>query len=228
MASLRQRILGIIPALGFAWPEVDDGGGPGEFDDRASQLTVGGLKITAVTLLALIILAWPTDLLIFPVGSPGMRAIFWWRICLIAACLTGIAALTKSRFFRSHPYYVAFLAFTLPVCATGWLMGSIGGLEFPTTYGIYTAPLMTVLLVVGLKARIVVTISLVATYFLCFVAANPAVVADPHFGTLIVWSVASSITAIIAGHVVYFLLRANFRQRQDLDRLAAQLKTLIG
>jgi signal transduction histidine kinase len=233
MRTIRERLPDIDGFLRLEWLEADAveatrPAGQPDFDERAGQLTVGGLRITGVVMLSLVLLAWPTDLLVFPVGSSGMRAIFFWRIWVIATCITALTALSMSRFVRSHPFYVAFIAYTVPVCATGWLMGSIGGLEFPTTYGIYTAPLLTVLLVVRLKHRIAVTASLVAAYFLSFAAANPAVIAQPRFSILIVWTIASAITAVIAGHVVYFLLRANFRQRRDLDAMAQKLKTLVG
>jgi signal transduction histidine kinase len=171
---------------------------------------------------------WPTDLLVFPPGTPGLRAIFIWRICLVAACVVTLVLLKSSPFFRAHPFHLAMVSINLPVFASGWLMGKIGGPEAATTCGVYTAPLLTVLLVVELRPRIAATVSIIVAYFLGLVASRPAIISESGFAAIVVWTVASAITAVIVGHVTYILLRANFRQRRALDRMASQLKTLVG
>ncbi len=190
-------------------------------------LTAASARVTAIVMFWMTLLAWPTDLLVFARHSPEMGAIFWWRVWLLVSCLF-MYVLLRRPWFSSHPLLVAVVAITVPVGASGWLMSTVGGFDSPLSYGIYTVPLLTVLLVVGLRARILATMLLVVAYFICFFAADPRHLSHPFVGTPIIWSVASAITAVIVGHVVYVLLSMNFRQQRRLDTLSGQLQARVS
>jgi len=107
-------------------------------------------------------------------------------------------------------------------------MGRVGGLASPLFYGVYTTPLLTVLLVVGLRARVLATGVVVVAYFLGYFAADPAHLREPGLGTPLVWVAASAATAVTVGHVVTALLRSNFRQRRALERLTVGLERRVA
>lgn len=198
------------------------------FDVHARRLTVTGLRVAAGVMLVLTLLAWPTDILIFESGSPAMQAILSWRLWIIGSCVLGFIALSASRYLLSHPFYVALIFIGTPIAASGYLMGSIGGASSPSTYGIYTIPLFSVLLVVRLPVRIAVAMLFVLAYLVAYYAANPAYFNDPFAGILIVWSCASAIAAIAVGHVFFWLLHANFFQKQKLDSFSAELSEQVA
>jgi signal transduction histidine kinase len=198
------------------------------FRDYARRLTITGLRVMAVVMFVLTVLAWPTDWLIFESGSHAMQAIFSWRLWVIGSSVFGFLMLSASRFFSSRPFCAALIFVGVPIAASGYLMGSIGGAASPSTYGIYTIPLLTVLLVARLPVRIAVTTLFVVAYHVAYYAANPAHFGDSSSGTLIVWSCASAIAAIAAGHEVYLLLYANFFQRQKLDTFSTELKIQVA
>lgn len=198
------------------------------FSDYARRLTVTGLRVMAGVMFVLTIVAWPTDWLIFESGSHAMQAIFSWRLWVIGSSVFALLALFVNRYFSFHPFYVALVFIGTPIAASGYLMGSIGGAASPSTYGIYTIPLLTVLLVARLPVRIAVTALFVLAYLVAYYIANPVHFDDPLAGTLIVWSCASAIAAIAAGHVVYWLLHANFFQRQKLDSFSSELKIQVA
>ena len=196
--------------------------------DHATRLTRTGVRVTAIVLLLLTLLAWPTDLLVFPTGSDGLELLTAWRLWTIGLCAGGLAALRASHYLAERPFPLALVAFTLSMGGTGYLMGRLGGLDSPLTYGVYSVPLMTVLLIVDLPWRTLSTVLMVVTYFACFFATQPSHLARPEAVTLIVWSVASSITAIAVGHVVHVLLRANFLQRRALDDMRCRLEGRVA
>ncbi len=198
------------------------------FRIHATRLTRTGVHVTAFVLLLLTLVAWPTDLLVFPAGSDGLAVLATWRLWTLCLSIGALAGLRASRFLAERPFPLALAAFTLSMGATGNLMARLGGLESPLTYGIYTVPLMTVLLVVDLPRRTLATVLMVVTYFACFSIADPHRLATPALVTPIVWVTASSIAAIAVGHVVFVLLRANFLQRRALDRLRRGLEGRVA
>jgi signal transduction histidine kinase len=194
---------------------------------HARHLTAAGVRGTAVVMFLLVLLGWPTDLLVFTPGSPEMQAMFSWRVWLLADCAATFVAL-RGRWWAAHAFLVALVGFTVPVGVSGWLMGGIGAFHSPLSYGIYSVPLMTVLLVVDLPKRIFATALLVVAYFVCIFAADPSHLSHPIAGAPFIWSVAASITAVVVGHVVYALLTTNFLQRRRLDAQALELRARVS
>jgi signal transduction histidine kinase len=198
------------------------------FHDHATRLTRTGVRVTAIVLLLLTLLAWPTDLLVFPTGSYGIELLAAWRLWTLGLCVGCLVALRASRTVAERPFPLALVAFTLSMGGTGFLMARLGGLESPLTYGVYTVPLMTVLLIVDLPRRALASLLVVVAYFVSFFATEPAILARPEAATPIVWAVASAIAAVAVGHVMYMLLCANFLQRTALDGLRRGLEQRVA
>ncbi len=198
------------------------------FHDHATRLTRTGVRVTAILLLLLTLLAWPTDLLVFPDGSDGLDLLAAWRLWTLGLCVGALAALKASHYLAERPFPLVLVAFALSMGGTGFLMARLGGLESPLTYGVYTVPLMTVLLIVDLPRRTLATVLMVVAYFASFFATEPAYLARPAAATPIVWAVGSSVAAIAVGHVVYLLLRANFLQHSTLDSMRRGLEQRVA
>jgi signal transduction histidine kinase len=211
--------------------DLADGAAPDAmraFHDHATRLTRAGVRVTAIVLLLLTLLAWPTDLLVFPTGSDGIDLLADWRLSTLGLCVVVLAGLRASHYIAQRPFPLALVAFTLSMGGTGYLMARLGGLESPLTYGVYTVPLMTVLLIVDLPRRAVAAVLMVVAYFVCFFATEPATLARPEAVTPIVWAVASAIAAVAVGHVVYLLLRANYLQHRALDDMRRRLEGRVA
>ena len=227
---VRRRVQERFRRLDMDLEQADDAGPDAmkAFRTHATRLTRTGVYVTALVLLLLTLVVWPTDLLVFPAGSDGLAVLASWRLWTIGLCIGALAGLRASRFLAARPFPLALAAFTLSMGATGSLMARLGGLDSPLTYGIYSVPLMTVLLVVDLPRRTFATLLMVVTYFVCFSAADPAHPPTPALVTPIVWVTGSSVAAIAVGHVVFVLLRANFLQRRALDQLRRGLEGRVA
>lgn len=226
LSLIRLALSELLPSLRER-PEAGPEGRAASFEAHARRLTEANLYITAAVVLLLNLLAWPLDLLIFARPSPQWSAIQWWHLAVLLTCLGSVAALRLPGIAR-RPALVGMAAFGLIMAASGRLMGSVGGLGSPLFYGVYTAPLMTVLLVVRLPLRVAATLLTVGTFLAVFVGVAEPRLALRELGTPLVWLAATSVTVVTVGHVVYLLLRANFHQRQTLDRRARQLHALTA
>ncbi|TNF32106.1 MAG: hypothetical protein EP329_11160 [Deltaproteobacteria bacterium] len=222
----RRRLATLVGPIDRLWPPAVAGSAEvGEaFAAQARRLTSVHLQISALVVAGLSLLAWPTDALIFTSGSPEAGAVLFWRFALLVVCGGSYAVLRLTS--RVSPAAVGMVAYAVIMAASGWLMSRAGGIESPLFYGIYTAPLLTVMLVAGLRVRILATAVLIVAYLAAFFATDPRHLAHPHVGTPLVWLSASAVTAVVVGHVVTVLLRANFYQRRALDRRARELEAL--
>lgn len=231
------RPAGVVHDLRALWKEVDLYVASAEDDTPAEREALGayerrltrlGTQVTAIVMTSLTLLAWPTDFWIFPAGSEALSAVLYWRLTLLATCTGGFLALAANRTLAARPALVAVTAFSLALAASGFLMGRAGGLASPLFYGVYTTPLLTVLLVVPLATRVVATTLMVAAYFAGYLAADAAHLHEPGLGTPLVWVAASCATAVTVGHVMTCLLRSNFRQQRAFQRLTDSLEERVA
>ena len=190
------------------------------------RLSVTGAKVDAFSTALLALLMWPTDLLVFSPGSPALQAITVWRAVLIAAgTVVGVLLLSTPRVAR-HPVLAANVGFAVVMAASGWLVGRLGGIENPLFYGVYTAPLLSVLVVAPLRAQVATTLNIVLSFLAAFFVTRPEALAHPYVGVPLVWLSSSVATAVLVGQIVRALLRANFLQRRTLERRADELAAL--
>ena len=192
------------------------------FREHARHLTVAGLSYTAVVMFVLTAGAAPTDFLVFKPGSQEFMTLMAWRAVVIISCMALFAALRYSAWCRQRPYSMGMWCFTTAVAASGYLVGSYGGLESPLTYGIYSTPLLTVLLIVPPLERTVAAIWVVLVFAAGVMLPFPQHLHHPMIGAPAVWLCGVIATNVAVGHVVYTLLRANFLQHRSLDRRVAE------
>ncbi len=192
------------------------------FARHARNLTLRNLQFTAVVMGFLTAGTFPTDVILFEIGSPVFTTLFWWRASIISSCVITLLLIRSFPWCRNHPDWLGVVSFSLPVLASGYLVGSYGGLESPLTYGIYTTPFLTVLLITPLGFRIAATMNLVILFGLAFFLPHPDYLNHPLAGAPPVWMTGVVATTVGIGHVVYHLLRINFLQRFALNRIVAR------
>ncbi len=196
------------------------------FDAHARRLTATTLRTTGLVMAVLLIVAWPTDWLAFGPEGAVRELLAAWRLSVFGVCVIGLLLLRFARPLAERPFGLALVLFALAVAASAALMSRLGGIESPFTYGIYTSPFLTALLFVPLRKRVFATVTLVLLYAVTFVAVEPRHLDHPLVATPAVWLFGVTVTVVVVGHVVYYLLRANFLQRLALDRRAHELQEL--
>ncbi len=225
LARLTRRVVTLLdldlPVVAEASPEDQRA-----LDGHLARLSITGAKVDAFSTALLGLLLWPTDLLIFAPGSPLAHAMFTWRLVLIGVGTAAAALLQFVPRFTRHPLLVANVGFTAVLAASGWLTAHIGGIEDPLFYGVYTAPLLSVLVVAPVWTQVATTANIVLSFLVAFFVTRPEAWSHPIVGAPLVWLFASSITAVTVGQIVVTLLRANFLQRRALERRAEELEAL--
>lgn len=189
---------------------------------HGKMLAANTIRFTAVIMFILTLIALPSDFLVFEIGSREFWTIVAWRLAVFSSCLSFYIAFYLSAWCRENPNFVGVQCFSISMVASGYLVGSVGGLESPLTYGIYTAPLFTVLLIVPFAQRMLATLWLILLYIAGFALPFPEHLDHPMIGTPVVWLMGVTCITVAVGHVVYFLLRENFFQRLTLDRRVAE------
>lgn len=197
------------------------------FDAYTAALTARACMFAALVLLVQDLLFWPTDSLLFPLGSiehyviVGLR----WEVLVVSAI--AVLGFRFSQTCKRHPFEFALLVLAVGLGVPGWLYGRYLGFASHLSFNVYSMPLVTVLLVVPLLQRCVAAGTIVAAHLLCFlIAVDPALVRLQVLGSVLIWLAATSSGAILVGHTIYILIRSNFLQRRLLDRHARELEEL--
>ena len=210
-----------VPTLDEAPPDDADA-----LKAHLMRLSATGAKVDAFSTSLLALLLWPTDWLFFAPGSPALRAMTIWRVVIIGTgALVGALLVVAPRVAR-HPVLAANVGFTAVMAASGWLIGRLGSIESPLFYGVYTAPMLSVLVVAQLRAQVLTTLNIVLSFLVAFFLAHPTAWAHPYVGVPLVWLLGSTATAVLVGQIVRSLLRSNFLQRRALERRAEELAAL--
>ena len=196
------------------------------FERHAERLFVTGAKTDAFATACIGLLLWPTDLLLFGDGAPERILMAEWRIGLIITGFGTYLLLQRVPWALRRPFLVAHAALVAFMGVSGWLVGHLGGLDTPYFYGVYTTPLLAVLLVAPLVRQVGLTANIVTSFLLGYFVANPGELRSPVVGTPLVWLLATCAVALLVGQIIYALLRANFLQQRALSRHARELEVL--
>lgn len=171
----------------------------------------------AMFLLIMNFLAWPSDqpllrdpvlVQLFVVLRLGLTGVFLGLLGLLAVdrIATSAAAL---------PLIAAFAC--TGAALGGWISGTYGGLETPFFYVIYTFCGVTMILSVGLLARIAITLaftlSFIGPYFLLF----PQHLEYPFVSSNLLVVVSANFSYVVIGEALYRLMRTNFLQAAALE-----------
>ncbi len=195
-------------------------------ETHTRELTARNLALTGWIVGVLTIAAWPTDFLLYAPGSPELEMLQRWRIMLLGATSGLVLLMRLAAWARRHAFLVAQVVYAIAMGSSAWLNAGLGDMRSPFFYGVYTAPLMTVLLVVGPLRRALSISVVVGTYLGVFFTQRPEALEDPLVGAVFVWLGASAVTAQVAGNALYHLLGVRFLQRRELDLRQAELMEL--
>lgn len=103
------------------------------------ELAAYALRAISVTLPTIILLAWPTDWLIYP-GDPFRRRVLAeWRAVSVALLLALAALAFRSRLARRHPVQVLTVASAVGALWSSWCNARLGSFDSPWPYFIYFA-----------------------------------------------------------------------------------------
>ena len=219
----------------LAGSAIDTGGlgdlSPAEADllnDHCNRLSIIGLFVAGATTSIGALLPWFSDFIMFDPGSPEFEAMFTVRSTIL---LLTVATFLILRFIPGaarHPYLIGLLVFSTATGVSGASSAHAGGFDSPLAYAVYTTPLLSLVLFVDLKRRVLAATAILIAFFGALFLCAPDELSFPLLGVPLIWSVASAFAAIAAGHLVYIVIRANLIQRRKLDDLTAHLQDRIS
>jgi len=214
------------PLAGYLGRPVLDSEEQAAWDRRARSLTRTAVCMTGAVMVVLLVLSWPTDLLVMEPGSGELTWMVHWR-SVITGCSAALflAMLLVPPLWR-HPAATALVVFWGANAYSGHATALAGGADAGVFYGVYSTFILTVLLVVPPAMRTWGTFILGASYFASAYVTDPGQLDLPMWGAPLMWSFGGAVTSIAVGHLIYSLLQSNFVQRRALDRRARELEEM--
>jgi signal transduction histidine kinase len=196
------------------------------FDDYARLLTVRTVAVMATVLLAAMLTAWPFDALV--IDSPRtLEGFRWWRAGCALAQLGLVIGVIGARRSTVGVAVVVVAGFVVNAFLTGFAFGGM-----PHDHDWFhvgtLVPFATLALIVGLEARIALTLVTAGAFLVGFVAANPDGFVRPYLaatGTLLAFAVGVS---VVFGHILYVLVRSHHSHREALAGHGAQLEAAVA
>lgn len=199
-----------------------------EFQKHCDRLSIAGLYVVGITTSVGALIPWFTDFLLFEPSSHLLRTMFIFRSSILLLTLLALTALRFSRVVATNPYYLGLAAFSIMMATTGKLVAGLGGFDSAIAYGVYTTPMLSVMLFVPPVKRIIAAGAILVSYFSTLFLFAPDQLALDTVGTPITWSIASAFAAFAAGHAIYLVLRTNFLQRRKLNDLTENLQEKVA
>lgn len=198
------------------------------FWEYTRRLTVFGASVVAIVLLIQDMLLWPTDYLVYPPGSNALQAVQTLRIMVAAACITSLVGLKFVAAFRRRPVLFTTSMLTISMAGVGWMFGKTVDMHSPLVYQIYSIPIATILIIVPLGLRILITTLVVAVYLAAFFMAKPDFFTPYTAGGPVIWLLAAVSGSVVVGHVFYKLLWSNFHKQLLLDQAADERDSILN
>ena len=196
--------------------------------DQCNRFTIAGLYVAGITTSLGAVLPWFTDFLLFSTGSAEFEVMLIVRSLIVALTLIIVIGFRFVSWTGRHPYGFGLMIFATMMSVAGWSVTKVNGFDSPLTYAVYTTPLLSLVLFVELKRRVLATAGILVPFFGALFLTEPRQLQHPFAGTAMVWSVASAFAAVAAGHLVYVVIRANLIQKRKLDDLTGHLQERIA
>jgi signal transduction histidine kinase len=195
------------------------------FDRQAVEYSRRGLGTTGAAMFWLLFMSWPSDLLVLGWGTQPFWWMAQWRVVIMLMSATACLTMRFVPPLARHPATTALVMFWLANAFSGY-MASTTDLATGFYFGVYSTPVLTIPLVVPLRARFVLTFGLVGLYFTSAFLTNPVLLTGTTWAAPFVWSMGAALTSVVAGHIIFRLIRANFLQRRALDLRAQELEEM--
>ncbi len=202
---------------------ADDGDEPIDlqsFEQYARRTSVRLTQALALFGCALAVVFWPMDFFVFAADPRRLRISFEWRSIIALTMLLIVLLGRRYRHGRDGAMLVItglFFAITAITFVTASVMG---GASTPWFYAVFSVPLFTTMVLVGLAERVLLVYGGVIVALASYFAVDPGHAQDPFVAAFLGVLAGVSMLFVAVGHMLYFVIRTNFEQRQELRRLS--------
>ncbi len=111
---------------------------------------------------------------------------------------------------KAHAVLTAGLANAVVAWAGGKLLGTIGGLDGPFFYSIYTLPPLTLALPVAAIPRLSLTMAILGAFMVGYFGPNPHYLSHPFIHIPMMYVTSITVVCMVLGHWIHNLLRDRF------------------
>lgn len=178
--------------------------------------------------IVMILLWWPTDLIVFhrlPGALPAFSCI---RATLLASCLLVLLYLRPrnhvSRAAQLPPVALWFVSCSL--CA--YFLGTLGGLDEPWFHFLYVLVCVPIAFPIDLQRRLLYTAVLSVSLLSGYAAGARGTLASPYLPAAAGFLIFVALASVLFGHLFNLLIRANLHQTYALagynERLAEEVE----
>jgi len=178
----------------------------------------------AITLLGLgmilLVLFWPSDLLLYRWGSPLLLGFAKMRLGMLAIIASTYVCITLSSTLKQYSAVTLGLAITAAALWLGTSLGAATALtqpaDFRWVYSIYLMPFVSLVLVVPPGQRVVLTFGYTAAVLLMLSASDPLLMSVHFSGSPSVFLLFAALMSCGVGHVLYRLVQGVHRKQWEL------------
>jgi len=204
-----------------------------DFDGYCDDLMARMVPRLLLFLVVVLVVWWPTDLLIYR-GQPREQVLLGLARGAIVA--QHIFWLTLGRdLVRRRPAAVGTFVAISETWLVGVLAGAGGQLDSPWAYYLYIWPLVSVALLRPLWTRFVRVQVVALGSLACFVVVSGTPLDHPYLASTVSFMIFCAFFCVLVGHGVWLLLRENFvkqrfieAQRRQLDGFNQQLEQRVA
>lgn len=157
---------------------------------------------------------WPMDYVILD-RADGIRVFSIWRTLTILLLGGGISLVDvfdslRSRWFNT--YLLSSLLVYLPI--SGYLFGSVYGLDFPWFYLVFLIPLFIVMLAFDFTERLFACSFLTGSFLFGYLYAQPEPLGFRYISHVFTLGSSAVVLGVLIGHTIYHLDFVNFFQQR--------------
>lgn len=165
-------------------------------------------------LLVVMIVMWPTDLLVFSDEPDTLMRFAILRVFLGMTLVAAIAALRWVEWARQHPGELFFIVATIYAGFCGWGIAPLGGLEKPWYYAVYVVAALAAPALLPIGRRIVLSFAASVAWSIGFFGCVPEHLEAAEAPAVLLFQLFTILAAITVGHWIYRMsLRDYLAQR---------------
>ena len=170
----------------------------------------------------MLLLWWPTDLLVFhrlPAALPAFAAL---RAALLAASLLVVVGLWRRESVSPRAQLLFFTPWPLACLAMSYSLGTLGGLDTPWFHFTYLCVALTIFFPVRPLRRAAYAILVAVSLILGHLAADPGMLRSPFLPATLGFLVFIVVGSVAFGQLLFLLTRSHFFQAQALRRAMSE------
>lgn len=197
------------------------------FDAYASELTWQLGVLTATLMIVFIVAWWPLDAYVKPDERyEEAFAALRWRA--LAVDLVGLAALAGSKWVRHHSLVVAPVLYGAFLASMGYSLGALGGPDLSWLADAWLGIVPVAFIPLRWGPRLLATSLIGATLPAAFFLPFPENLQAPALAGQLSFCVFAVLFTVAIGELMFRVIRREFFQKRELDRVNAELSALTG